>query len=331
MNELKVSVVIPVYNVERYIERAVYSASEFDCVNEIILIEDYSTDSSLSVCQMLEKEIKKVKLFRQIGGRNLGAAQARNLGIKKSTSDLVSFLDADDFYLDNRFNKDIEILNSEDVDGVYSAVRNQIQHTEYQERFPPIMTLSREVSSKDLFYHLIGLNEWIGYFHLDGFTIKRNSIIKNGIYFEPNLRLHQDTDFIIRCSYHLNIVPSDIVNPVAVRLIHSANRISERFRNTSIRKENDVLLFSYLYQWAKEKSVPEIAETHLRRSLLVREIVKRKRLLRIFYAFIYFIKDSSILLDDQYYYYLHYSLFGNKIVSKWAKWARDKIVKKHFR
>src|SRR5688572_18232560 len=110
MWEFKVSVIIPVYNAEKYLRNAVESAVNLEEVGEILLIEDNSPDNALQVCLQLEKEYDKVKVHRHPNGENRGAGESRNLGIKKSSFDYIAFLDADDWYLSNRFKRCKEIF-----------------------------------------------------------------------------------------------------------------------------------------------------------------------------------------------------------------------------
>ena len=78
-----ISVIIPVYNAERYLERAVASALEQPQTGEVILIEDCSPDGSLAICEKLAAaHPDKVRLLRHPDGKNHGAGPTRNLGIR---------------------------------------------------------------------------------------------------------------------------------------------------------------------------------------------------------------------------------------------------------
>lgn len=91
------SVVIPVFNVETTIERAVKSVFKNEFHNfEIILINDGSTDNSGEICEKLSKASDKIYCYHKENG---GLSSARNYGIKKARGKLISFLDSDDYYL----------------------------------------------------------------------------------------------------------------------------------------------------------------------------------------------------------------------------------------
>lgn len=95
MKDLLVSVIIPVYNAERYISRAIDSILRQHYKNlEIILIDDGSTDTSLAICQSFAVMDNRFKLVKQ---ENAGSGAARNLGIISATGELIYFMDSDDW------------------------------------------------------------------------------------------------------------------------------------------------------------------------------------------------------------------------------------------
>jgi len=121
LDKFKVSV-IPVYNAEKYLRKAVESAVKIDSVGEIILVEDKSPDNALDLCKKLIEEYDKVKFFQHFDKGNHSAGALRNLGIQKASHDYIAFLDSDDYYLPNRFKKDKEIfLSNPMVESVYRA------------------------------------------------------------------------------------------------------------------------------------------------------------------------------------------------------------------
>lgn len=96
-NSFKLSIVVPVYNVEDTLERAVQSLFDNDFGNiEVLLIDDGSTDSSGQICEELTKTSEKIYCFHKENG---GLSSARNYGLERVSGDLVAFLDSDDYYL----------------------------------------------------------------------------------------------------------------------------------------------------------------------------------------------------------------------------------------
>ena len=93
-----ISVIIPVYNAEDYLQECLDSIRKQSLTNiEIICIDDGSTDGSVSVIKNVMKEDFRIQLIEQT---NQGAGTARNNGLKNATGKYVAFLDADDFFYD---------------------------------------------------------------------------------------------------------------------------------------------------------------------------------------------------------------------------------------
>lgn len=92
----KVSIVVPVYNAEKYLDRSVGSLLVQSYENiEIILIDDDSIDSSLDLCKKFEKNDNRVKVYKS---ERFGVSAARNTGIKQASGKYLCFLDSDDEY-----------------------------------------------------------------------------------------------------------------------------------------------------------------------------------------------------------------------------------------
>jgi|ERR1041385_2532235 glycosyltransferase involved in cell wall biosynthesis len=101
-----VSIIIPVYNAEKYIAAAISSALDQTWENkEIIVVDDGSTDKSLSIARGFESDI--VKVFSQT---NRGASAARNKGVSKANGDFVQFLDADDLLMPDKIESQLSGL-----------------------------------------------------------------------------------------------------------------------------------------------------------------------------------------------------------------------------
>lgn len=95
MHNKKVSIIVPVYNVERYVEKCIRSILDQSYQNiEIIIVDDGSTDDSYNVCTNLQKESPdKIKLFKKENG---GLSSARNFGLLQAQGEYISFVDSDD-------------------------------------------------------------------------------------------------------------------------------------------------------------------------------------------------------------------------------------------
>ena len=92
----KVSIIVPVYNVETYFSYCVDSLRQQTYKNiEIILVDDGSTDSSGEICDQYAREDDRIKVLHIENG---GLSNARNTGVKESSTDWIVFIDSDDYY-----------------------------------------------------------------------------------------------------------------------------------------------------------------------------------------------------------------------------------------
>lgn len=117
MKKMKYSIIIPVYNVEEYLDRCLKSILNQTYSNyEVIIVNDGSPDNSDNIIKSYEKEDKRFKGYKKVNG---GLSDARNYGLKYATGDYLIFIDADD-YIENNYlekvndvlekNKDIDVL-----------------------------------------------------------------------------------------------------------------------------------------------------------------------------------------------------------------------------
>ena len=94
MSNPKISIIVPVYNLDKYIEDTVTTLTAQTYKNlEIILVDDGSTDNSQEICQRLAEKDNRIVVVHQ---KNSGVSSARNTGIKHATGEYMSFCDGDD-------------------------------------------------------------------------------------------------------------------------------------------------------------------------------------------------------------------------------------------
>ncbi|MBR0438369.1 MAG: glycosyltransferase family 2 protein [Clostridia bacterium] len=109
-----ISVIIPVYNVEVYLEEALQSVRDQTYGNlEIIIIDDGSTDGSGGICERSAAEDPR---FRVICQENRGLSAARNRGLDVSTGEYIAFLDPDDAYLPSFMEKMLTAMERDGTD-----------------------------------------------------------------------------------------------------------------------------------------------------------------------------------------------------------------------
>ena len=116
----QISIVVPVYNVENYLSYCVESLRQQTYKNiEIILVDDGSTDSSGEICDQYAREDDRIKVLHIENG---GLSNARNTGVKESSTDWIVFIDSDDYYDHRAIEYLVELRDKYRVDLVATPV-----------------------------------------------------------------------------------------------------------------------------------------------------------------------------------------------------------------
>lgn len=130
-----ISVIIPAYNAEKFIEKTIKSVIAQTYSNfEVIIVDDGSTDNTKQICKKLSEQDERIKLFEK---KNGGVSKARNYGIEKANGEYIMFLDADDTYESTMLEKMYTKMTEENVD---------IVRANYY-----IKTVDKNISNKDRF------------------------------------------------------------------------------------------------------------------------------------------------------------------------------------
>ncbi len=116
-----ISIIVPVYNAEKYIENCILSVINQTFQNwQLILINDGSTDSSIEICEKFRDIDHRIHVFSQV---NKGQAAARNFGLKQVTTQYVAFLDADDEFAKDTLEANMKVLmNDASIDALQFPV-----------------------------------------------------------------------------------------------------------------------------------------------------------------------------------------------------------------
>ncbi|QDP85537.1 glycosyltransferase family 2 protein [Chryseobacterium sp. SNU WT5] len=268
---MKISVITPVYNAEKYVTQAVESALQFPEVWEIILVEDRSPDNALEVCKNLAEKYDRVKLFQHPDQKNHGAGASRNLGMKNATGDFIAFLDADDYYLPNRFDSERKLFKNPEVEGVYGAIGVHYYSDKAKEQYYKIFgdrltTVYKNHDPRDVFRGLLGMNGSFGLFSIDGLTVRKSALDRMKPWMKTHLRLHQDSEFLYRLSYEVNLYPGILDKAVANRGVHQNNRITQVDSKIIKPATTRVLLWKEMDNWAKDHpEIPADIKLHIHR------------------------------------------------------------------
>ena len=200
MKEEKISIIIPIYNAEKYIERCLKSIINQTYQNlEILVINDGSTDGTIKYIEEIKKNDERIIIINK---NNEGVSIARNIGISQSTGKYITFIDADDWLEPNA----IEILYDEIKKNNVDIVRgnyyrnydenNMVQPNNYISKYENIkLNEDNYINNfiEDLYLERIPCYVWL-------LMIKRE-IIFNKIFFPSKISMMEDTIFYLRMLY----------------------------------------------------------------------------------------------------------------------------------
>ena len=111
---MKVSVITPMYNCEKFISETIESVLNQTYTNwEMIIIDDCSTDKSKQIVKQYIERDKRIRLIAL--NENSGAAVARNKGIEVSSGRFIAFLDGDDLWESNKLEKQIQFMTEKNI------------------------------------------------------------------------------------------------------------------------------------------------------------------------------------------------------------------------
>lgn len=181
------SIIVPVYNVEKYLERCINSLLNQSYKDiEVVIINDGSTDTSGIICDRLAQLDPRVKIFHK---KNGGLSDARNYGILKSKGDFISFLDGDDFVTEKGYS---ELMKEADdqVEVILGRLMNYFSNVKIEPKIKNKSKLiGKTLSGEDYLYRSIIEKTYI--VPAPQSIYKRKFIIDNDLFFQKDL-LHED-------------------------------------------------------------------------------------------------------------------------------------------
>lgn len=267
---MNISVIIPLYNAEAYIAKALDSCLQFPEVKEILVVDDGYKDLAKAIVQKYAEIHPQIKLFEHPNNENRGAGATRNLGLEKASQEFIAFLDADDYYLPNRFECEKKLFQNPAVEGIYGATgvhfyteigKENFIHTfkiqNPEEAKNHLTTIQKEIAPQSLFKHLWGISvPFSGHFHLNALTIRKSVIDKWNLRFNEKLKLHQDVEFMGKLAFTADLYPGNTKEAVAIRGVHDENRYVSKEENSGFLKKR-WLLYSEALSWLKSQNADQ--------------------------------------------------------------------------
>ena len=309
---MKISIIMPVYNKEKYLYKSIKSILNQTYENfELIIVNDGSTDNSSSICHKFEQEDSRIKV---IDIENNGVSNARNIGIKNANGQYIQFIDADD-YIDKYMLEDLVNLSEKyNTDIIITEIKKvDLKSNKSKEILLPFSGLK---SIDDMMDNFAQVQKETGIYGCVSNKFIRKSIIDEyGLKFDKRLWLAEDLDFYLELyKYVTNVY---FCNKAYYYYVQEAENSS----TTSDKK------YDYLQQAEiiiKEKEMLDYKNALNKNNLeVVNSIITNFIMSYIHQQFNYkyhqFIKDlDSIINDDKFMESIDYNC-SNKFTNKVMK------------
>lgn len=291
--QYSLSIIIPTYNTERFIKKAIESCIEQAEASEIVVVDDGSSDDTIQIVQELQSKYPIVRLFHHPNNVNKGRSATRNLGIQKATGYYIAFLDADDYYLPNRFANDFKIFESNsNCDGVYNAVGFHFYHlaTDEELKKHQLYTVRYKVAPDALFENL--LYGKCGHFHINGLTVRKSVFEATGL-FNEELIVAEDTEMFWKMAIKSRLETGIIDKAVAVRGVHENNI----YNNHQLYGIYTFKMYETLLVWCANNEVDfKIKDEILKKIWIVKQSEKNALYEDVKYWFKLFVPNLKLLL-----------------------------------
>lgn len=183
----KISIIVPIYNCEKYIQRCIESilSQKYDNY-ELILVNDGSTDSSYEICKRYSEKNEKIILINQ---KNQGVSIARNNGIKSSTGEWITFVDSDDWIEQDIYKKALFVAKQNNAD----LIQWQYKINGDIKKQPGFVDKETEI----IINNSIILDYWKNACWT--LLVRKEIISKNNIQFPENITMGEDRYFTYCC------------------------------------------------------------------------------------------------------------------------------------
>lgn len=180
-----VSIVMPCYNAERFIEETIQSViNQTYSFWELIIVSDGSTDKSVELIKELAKSESRISLFEK---KNTGVSDTRNFGIEKCKGEYIAFLDADDTWKETNLEDKVNLLSNNEVDFVYADMEL------VDEKSKSLNVIVEGMDIGDLNHYLLWDTTVIPA-PCSNIIIKKKCL-ENGLRFDPSFSTAADQDF----------------------------------------------------------------------------------------------------------------------------------------
>lgn len=247
-NGILISVVVPIYNAEKYLERCIESIINQTYTNlEIILVNDGSTDASYGICQKYAQNDSRIRILNKTNG---GVVSARKAGVQSAAGDYIGYVDADDWIEKEMYLKMYQqgVTEATDIicvgvrrefeDGSYDITRMDIKEGIYDKDNIEIKLLPQIINTDSFFSWGLQLGLWSHLF-------KRNLVLKNQMKISDSIKMGEDVACSLPC-----YLEAERVAVVKEPLYHY-RQFPESMKGSADRR--DIMGCKYLYYYLLER------------------------------------------------------------------------------
>ena len=236
----KISVIVPVYNSEKYIERAVESLINQSYENmEIILINDGSTDASLKCCKNLSKKDNRIIV---IDKENSGVSSTRNIGIEKATGEYITFIDGDDYIDITAYEECMEIIDKYNPDFLKFSYYKESEKKKIRYSFKSEPNKLLDIKNKESYIKKIfSSKDFEGIWNL---IIKKTILDEYKIRFDEKLIVAEDFKFMCDCFKYANNIY--IFNKPFYHYVINQDSVTQKYDINKLIVRCDNIIKSYI-------------------------------------------------------------------------------------
>ena len=195
MNNELISIIVPIFNNEKYLNKCIDSLLDQSYQNiEIILVNDGSMDKSPKICDEYAKKDKRIRVIHK---KNTGVSDSRNVGIENSKGIWITFVDSDDWVETNycEYLHNIAVKNNSDMSLTFFPNKVKENNIPKNNIVDKIVTFNRVEAIKTMLYYKIVISSWNKMY-------KSNIIKNNNLKFNNNINFGEGFEFVI--SYFIN-------------------------------------------------------------------------------------------------------------------------------
>ncbi|AWC30696.1 glycosyltransferase family 2 protein [Bacillus cytotoxicus] len=237
-----VSVVIPLYNAEKYIEETMQSILNQTYQNiEIIVVDDGSKDQSPTIVKELQR--KHPEKVRYIHQKNQGVSVARNTGIEHANGEYVAFLDSDDLWHPSKIEKQVQSMHLNNMDACYCGYMNFYEET--GEKVEHVTNFIKGDMTKAFLTHQVvaQTSTWI---------FKRSIVMNHDIRFTPGCSWGEDLEFLFKLMSVTNVCY--VAEYLTYYRILSEGNLSSKYKDYELKTKKELEVFHRMNDWIHHKS-----------------------------------------------------------------------------